>query len=111
MKRTMIFKQIFYDAQPIGVKTTVSFFAESAENNECITLMTEDQAVKWLFQNSFFRQLFIEAFFENPNKIKYYFGLTEPFTTKNVKPGDIDLLLVDTNRPDKSIAFECKPHG
>jgi len=52
--------------------------------------------------------MFLPDFFDNPNNVKSYFGLTEPFTQKNKKPGDIDLLLVDTDNPDKAIAFECK---
>jgi len=108
MKRQLIFKQVFYDTQSVGGKNAISFFTESDENDESVTSMSEDQAVKWLFQNESFRRLFIEAFFENSKNVRAYFGLTEPFTTKNKKPGDIDLLLVNSNRPDKSIAFECK---
>jgi hypothetical protein len=108
MKRQMTFKQVFYDVQPIGDKTTVSFFTETNKNDETVTLMSEDQAIKWLFQNKPFRQLFIGGFFGDTKNIKTYFGLTEPFTTKNKKPGDIDLLFVDPDQPDKSVAFECK---
>lgn len=108
MKRLLQFKQIYYDSQSIGGKTTVSFFNENDENDESVTSMSEDQAVKWLFQFKEFRHLFINEFFGNTDTIKTYYGLTEPFTTRNKKPGDIDLLLVNPNRPDKSIAFECK---
>ena len=104
----MVFKQIYYDVQPIGGKTKVSFFTEKKKNDVSVTSMSEDQAIKWLFQNESFRQFFIKDFFGNSNNIRSYFGLTEPFTTRNKKPGDIDLLLVNPNRPDKSIAFECK---
>ncbi|MFN0033190.1 MAG: hypothetical protein ACKVOR_13600 [Flavobacteriales bacterium] len=108
MRRLLAFKQIIYDTQSIAGQTSVDFFVESDKNDKSITVMTEDQAVKWLFETESFRQLFIESFFDGGKNVKYYFGVTVPFTTKNKKPGDIDLLLVDPNRPDKAIAFECK---
>ena len=104
----MIFKQQYYDAQKLDSRTTYSFFTESDSNEESVTSMTEDIAVKWLFQNSSFGQFFIQSFFEKPSGVKSFFGLTEPFTISGKKPGDIDLLLVDPERPDKAIAFECK---
>lgn len=108
MRQLMIFKQMFSDTQFTGGRTDIPFFIESEQDEESVTSMTEDQAVKWLFHNSSFQQFFIKDFFENAKNVKTYFGLSEPFTIKNKKPGDIDLLLVDPDRPDKSIAFECK---
>jgi len=108
MPRQLLFKQIHYDTKLLTGSETISFFNDSDLNEESVTSMTEDQAVKWLFQNPDFLLMFLPDFFENPNKVKSFFGLTEPFTQKNNKPGDIDLLLVDIENPDIAIAFECK---
>jgi len=70
--------------------------------------MTEAEAMNWLFNDPFFREDFIKEFFPEPLKIRHYFGLVEPFTTSNQKPGDIDLLFVHPDYPDMSIAFETK---
>ncbi len=109
MKRELIFKVIFFDTMKVGGKEVISFFNDTDEkDDETVRLMSEDQAIKWLFQINPFRQLFIKSFFKDFSNVRVFFGLQEPFTRKNNKPGDIDLLLVNSNRPDKSIAFECK---
>jgi hypothetical protein len=108
MKRPMIFKQSYYDAQPLSDRQSYSFFSESDEEDESVSLMSEDQAIKWLFSSFSFDRFFIEDFFQVPNRVKSFFGLKEPFIIKGKKPGDIDILLVDTERPERAIAFECK---
>ena len=70
--------------------------------------MNEEQIVNWLLSEDSFRQILFEPLFENYKTIKSFTELTYPFTTKNKKPGDIDLLLVDPLYPEKAIVFECK---
>ena len=108
MNRTMIFRQTYYDCQPITGATEIPFFTETNENSERVTLMTEDQAIKWLFKSFSYGQTFAEGFFDNQTIVQAFFGIKEPFVVTGRKPGDIDLLLIDKNRPDKVIAFECK---
>jgi len=108
MNRSIVFKTLFYDSQAIENSLQISFFTESEEENESVTAMTEDQAVRWLLKEGQFRNFFLGEFFKNASEIKSYFGLKEPFTSRNQKPGDIDLLLVDPKRPDQGYAFECK---
>lgn len=104
----MIFKQSYYDSQILTGATGIRFFNETNENSDSVTSMTEDQAIKWLFNSFPFRQTFIERFFGNSNSIYSFFGKKDPFVVHGKKPGDIDILLVDKERPDKIIAFECK---
>jgi hypothetical protein len=70
--------------------------------------MTEEQAIRWLFQNNTFSKHFLENFITDTTAIRPYFGVTNPFVTGGKKPGDIDLMLVDPMRPDRTMAFECK---
>lgn len=108
MKRPMIFRQTNYDSNALTGATQMLFFTETDENSESVTLMTEDQAVKWLFSSFSFGKTFIEEFFDSQNHINAFFGKKEPFVISGKKPGDIDILLIDKERPDKAIAFECK---
>ncbi|MEO4005055.1 hypothetical protein [Flavobacterium sp. CAU 1735] len=103
-----IFRKIIYDSQYINGTGEIKFFTGNDENDESVTEMTEDQIIKWLFANSSFRSIFYETLFEDYKTVKYFTEVTHPFTTKNKKPGDIDVLLVDPSHPEKTIVFECK---
>lgn len=108
MSRTLMFKKIVYDTQIGDGQKNINFFSENNENDESITELTEEQIVKWLFENQSFKLLFCEDLFENYKTVKSFYEISQPFTIKNKKPGDIDLLLVDSNYPEKTIVFECK---
>ena len=108
MKRQLIFRQFYYDFQELTRAKTISFFNETRDNYESVTTMTEDQAIKWLFNSFRFGQSFTADFFDNPQRVQSFFAKGEPFVINGRKPGDIDLILVDSERPDKAIAFECK---
>ena len=108
MKRQMIFRQTYYDSQVLTGAETISFFTETDENSASVTSMTEDQAIKWLFNTYSFGQTFKEDFFNHSNRVEAFFGEKQPFVMTGKKPGDIDILLVDKERPDQAIAFECK---
>lgn len=104
----MLFRTIIYDTQYGNGSNILNFFSDSSQDDESVTEMNEDQIVKWLFKNSSFYNFFVEQFFENPKNVKTFFNLESPFTEKSKKPGDIDILLVDKDSPEKTIAFECK---
>lgn len=108
MQRQMIFRQSYYDSQVLTGANEIPFFRESEENSESVTTMTEDQAVKWLINSFSFRKTFIESFFEKSQNVYSFFGIKEPFVIVGKKPGDVDILLFDKERPDKAIAIECK---
>lgn len=104
----MTFRQVYFDQQVLNEQRSISFFTESEEDQASVTSMSEDQAIRWLLQSRPIRELFAEEFFHGSNGMQAFFGLGEPFTVTNKKPGDIDLLLVDPSGPNRAIAFECK---
>lgn len=104
----MTFRQVYFDQQVLNGQRSISFFTETEESQSSVTSMTEDQAIRWLLNSTHIQQLFNEEFFPTSARVKAFFGLAEPFTERNRKPGDIDLLLVDESDPRKAIAFECK---
>jgi len=104
----MFFKYVCYDTSPLNESQTISFFTESDNKEQSVSSMSEGQAVQWLFKNTDFINVFLPDLFDNPYEVKCYFELKKPFTQNNVKPGDIDILLIDTENPEKSIALECK---
>ncbi|MBO9204202.1 MULTISPECIES: hypothetical protein [Niastella] len=107
--RIILFKTMLMDSQPIfSNQTTYSFFNDNDENETSVTLMSEGEALEWLFKNSIFRRFFLEQFFSNPDKQRIFLRVKEPLTRYNYKPGDIDLLIIDPNNPANAIAFECK---
>lgn len=108
METTLYFKQIYYDRQQLNQVGKTHFFTESEDYEESVSSLTEGQAVAWLFRTPTLQRFFIEEFFEYSSSIKVYSEIEEPITEKNKIPGDIDLLLIDTQRPHQSIAFECK---
>lgn len=108
MKRMMVFRQMYYDTQIFNGASTMSFFRETDENSESVASMTEAQAVEWLFNRVSFSPFFSEGFFDNTSMVRPFFNKKDPFVIPGKKPGDIDILLIDSERPDKAVAFECK---
>lgn len=108
MNRKLIFQQIYFDTQHFKGSRSIDFFNEADDHSSSITTMTEEEAIQWLFGFSQFSSMFKEEFFETPQRVRSFYGLTAPFTAIGRKPGDIDLLLVDDTSPNKAIAFECK---
>ena len=86
----------------------IVFFTESDQEDESVTKMNEDIAVRWLTGNPHFRGMFLEDFFEPDTNVRDFMSLQRPFTESGKHPGDIDLLLVDPLKPKFSIVFECK---
>lgn len=108
MKRPMIFNYMYWDARHVGNQRTIKFFTETDEDDESVTTLSEEAAIHWLFNNPHFFEMFADGFFGYYTGVEKYFGLKEPFTNQNKKPGDIDLLLLDKEKPHQAIAFECK---
>jgi hypothetical protein len=109
MQRTLYFNYCQYDAVPLNSHDMVyNFFEESDQQNESVTLMSEDAAIRWLMTNSKFRRMFIEGFFDAADRVLDFYGLQQPLTDSNKMPGDIDLLLVNPLKTQFAIAFECK---
>lgn len=70
------FKHCQYDSVPLnGVDTTYSFFTVSDQDDESVTKMNEDIAVRWLMGNPRFRGMFLEDFFEPITNVRDFVGL------------------------------------
>lgn len=109
MNRILYFKTVIIDSLPITEQKTVySFFTENNEDDESVTSMSEDQAIRWLLNHPALRDSLLSEFFPDAFRIKCFFGVTKPFTSIGKMPGDIDVLLVDPMQPQKAVAFECK---
>jgi len=108
MDSLMVFNTVIYDIQPLSGESGMAFFAESADNEESVTSNTEEQILKWILTHRSLGKFLVSQFFEVPSTVKAYLGLTDPFVESGRKPGDIDLLLIDPAKPDRSIAFEVK---
>ena len=108
MERTIYWKTLMMDSVPVTDQLTYSFFEESAENKDTVAGLTEDKALHWLFAHPIFRVDFACEFFPDPGTVHAHFGLKEPFTQSQAFPGDIDLLLLQPEHPDRPVAFECK---
>ncbi len=104
----MIFETVKYDAQLVGDKSRISFFAESEDNSDSVTAITEEAIIKWLLEHRHFKEMFLSKFFKDISSVQTFYGLTDPFVTVGQKPGDIDLLLVNPKDLKVSIAFEVK---
>lgn len=108
MERTLIWRQLYYDSQPMDGRTSIPFFTESDENCDSVTSMTERTALQWLFSSRIIKDTFSEALFEDERNNALFFDIVEPITHRHNKPGDVDLILCDKDRPNEAIAFECK---
>ena len=108
MERTLIWRQLYYDTQPIDGRTSIPFFIESDENSESVTAMSERAALQWLFSSPGFSQDFSAFLFEDMRQVELLYEKVEPITHRHNKPGDIDLILCSNELPHEAIAFECK---
>jgi hypothetical protein len=107
MKKYLIFDFLHSDRQAISEQSTL-FFKEEFDKSKSVRDYTEEEITNWILNHDKRRQFFISKFFNEPHKISDFRGLKKPFTPDRGKPGDIDILLFDLLRPNKSIAFECK---
>jgi len=105
----MWFRQIFRDSvYLVNNKSVYEFYKDVNETKESVTSVNEEEAIQWLFGSNGFLDFFCIDFFDKPEKVKPYFAISEPFVKRNEKPGDLDLLLINPEEPQKTIAFECK---
>lgn len=107
--KPFVFRTILYDSQQIKAREQ-HFFQDKGNKEEksAKDLYSEGEIVKWLFENvSSFPQLFYEEL-KITGQYFMHFNQTVPFTEKNRKPGDIDMLLHSKQSPEQTIVIECK---
>lgn len=108
MDRQLIFQQFFFDLKKVNGNGVYSFFEDYDQDDNSITNLHEEEAIKWLFEYSSFQELFIGNILPNSKNPIGYFGVSHPVTLPGRKPGDIDILLFDEFNPHLATAIECK---
>lgn len=105
-----VFKSIISHKVLISGDET-SLFNESNKNDSSITNLTEQEMVKWLFNNDGVNQIISEDLC-NADAEDIYFALevSEPLLNKEDQKiiGDIDAILIPKNNPEKSVIIEFK---
>tara|TARA_R110002124_G_scaffold17532_3_gene73510 strand:+ start:389534 stop:390232 length:699 start_codon:yes stop_codon:yes gene_type:complete len=71
---------------------------------------TEKEIIDFIYRQNFHHLLHAELGFTGSQKIMNLREQKEPFLIKSIssKPGDLDLILFDTEKPDKAVALEVK---
>lgn len=108
MQRTLRWRQVYYDTQPMYGPSSIPFFVESDETSESVTSMSERAALQWLLNSPSFCLDFIATLFQDMRQSAVFYEVVEPITHRHNKPGDIDLILCSKECPHEAIAFECK---
>lgn len=110
MKEYLEFKSITFDTiQLQGNVSSFPLFEDNPNlNSESITRRIEDQIARWLFSINPVKELILCELQIPLQNIWYDFRIAEPITNPHKKPGDIDILICEKQRPDQSIAIQCK---
>ncbi len=103
-------RAICYDSVLLTGKQEYSFFKdEDDEAGERFANTIETDIVKWIFNHPY--RITDTLFFQELEISKShtpYFEVGPPVIKDSSAPGDIDILLVDKDRPQYSIAFQVK---
>lgn len=111
MESEFLMRSICYDTVQLGEKSHYNIFEDADDiDGERVSGIAEKQIVDWFFNHS--RDLKTNLFYEelsiDPAKYKPYFEVSTPVITDSGTPGDIDILLVDAEKPQYSIAIQVK---
>lgn len=78
-------------------------------NKKMITDFTEREIIDFVYKENFHRLIHRELGFPNSENITVLKEQKEPFIEDtNKKPGDLDLILFDSDMPDRAMAIEIK---
>jgi len=109
-KDLRIFKTIIsHKIRITGNKTEL--FNESDKSDPSVTKLTEQEIVKWIFDNHGIRDLIIEEIYSLSDKdLSIKLGVKEPLLNKDEQKiiGDIDVVIIPKNNPEKTIIIEFK---
>jgi hypothetical protein len=86
---------------------SVDLLTEGSAQGERVTRVAEPDLVPRLMAIPDVRRVVLEEL-RRPMSATVVCGVQEPFTRTGRKPGDIDVLIVDSQLPQESIAIECK---
>ncbi len=112
MADKLLFTYIDYDTGTIPrcmpPRYSMEFFKDVNENANSITNKHEKQIITWLFQNALFKRMFYGELKIKETSIVNVEVKEPVISSPNKKPGDIDILLCDINKPNEAIALEAK---
>lgn len=115
MKSLMIFHEVAFDSRLIRAGTTFNrgdtlkfFDTEDTENDaDVVTKQHEEALVRWLVDSPA-RELILTHLGARPDSFVAC-GVKHPVVeSPQSKPGDIDLMVCDLERPDRTIGLQCK---
>lgn len=89
----------------------VEFFNESLKNDSSVTDLTEQEIVKWIFDNDDLRKVIVEQLSGlSVLDISIKLEVKEPLLNKNEQNiiGDIDAVIIPKNNPKQTIVIEFK---
>lgn len=105
-----IFKTIIsHKVKITGNKTEL--FNESNKNDSSVTDLTEQEIVKWIFNDYAIKSTIIEEIYDLPtNDILIKLEVKEPLLNKKEQRiiGDIDAVIIPKSNPEKTIIIEFK---
>ena len=111
MDKILPFSFIVYDTKTLSsdnIKKTLNFFEDVNENVPSVTEYIEIEITKKFFEIPEAKELLY-----NELSISNYFSYKLNCQTSNIsnyikKPGDIDIIICDKNKPQEAIAIEVK---
>jgi hypothetical protein len=105
-----IFKAIIsHKVEITGNKT--EFFNKSNKNDSSVTDLTEQEIVKWIFNNYDIRNTIIKEIYGSLEKeFTIKLEVKEPLINKEEQKiiGDIDAVIIPKNNPEKTVIIEFK---
>ena len=106
---SVLLRAAVFDTQSLTAeKSTLDFFGPRPDScSEPVTSAHEGELTRRLLSNQNARALILEELGLAPST-NWALEVTRPFTSQNNKPGDIDCVLCDLKRPDRSVALEFK---
>jgi hypothetical protein len=111
MESEFLMRSICYDMVQLGEKSQYTMFVDTDDiAGERINGILEKQIVEWFFGHprNLTESLFYEELGINPARYKPYFEVSKPIINDNGTPGDIDILLIDPEKPQHTIAIQVK---
>jgi hypothetical protein len=108
--RHLIFDQIYVHGQFTKEgQLNYSFFDDTdIVDQERVTDSSEQEIIKWIFDNPQTYSHFMRSVIWKGREISYKLEVRQPVLEYSQRPGDIDILMWPTNEPHLAVAIECK---
>jgi hypothetical protein len=110
MEEKFYMKSVCYDSVLLTDKTEYNFFVDNDDRyGDRVGSILESNIVNWFFNHplNFAPHLFYEEL-DIDQRYILHLNVGKPIITDNRVPGDIDILLVDPNKPQRAIAIQVK---